>query len=64
MKTTEEDYNMIKYFWEEKGDITRWANWEKRKNVIFFNHPELAYAMDDYDKALKFMNLVVKMLGE
>lgn len=30
---TEEDVNMLKYFYEEKGDITRYANWVVLKIV-------------------------------
>jgi len=26
---TEDEWNMLDYFWQEKGDLTRWCGWEK-----------------------------------
>jgi len=28
---TEDEWNMIDYFYNDKGDVTRWCDWEKFK---------------------------------
>jgi len=56
---TEEDYASIVYFWMEKGDITRWSEWEDRKGLFQYYHPELIEAMKRLTVAKITMNLVV-----
>lgn len=45
-KVTIHDIEMVTYFLQDKGDVTRWVDWEKRKSVIAKEFPELIGAMD------------------
>ena len=56
---TEEDRRMIRYFHEEKGDITRWCSWEEKKDAIFDICPELREALHDLDVAERNLNRIV-----
>ena len=60
---TEGDYNMVIYFWQEKGDITRWSSWEEKKPLFEKYHPELIKAMNDWTLAEKMLNLVIDSLS-
>ena len=33
-KLTSEDKSSIQYFWEEKGDLTRWTGWKEKLDII------------------------------
>jgi len=44
-KITENDVNMLCYFWKHKGDITRWSSWEERKHLF----PQVVEAMEKID---------------
>lgn len=48
---TEEDLAMVKYFIREKGDVTRWIDWEEKKNAIFQFYPELRTALHNLERA-------------
>ncbi len=43
---TEDARNMVIYFIEEMGDITRWSQWEQCKHLIFIEYPELRIALE------------------
>lgn len=60
MSVTNADRRMISYFIMEKGDITRWVNWNSRKEIIEAEYPELVKALQDYAAAEKILHLVVK----
>jgi hypothetical protein len=57
---TEDDINMIDYFINQKGDITRWCHWEKRKEEIEKEYPELIAALNNLTIAERTLNAVVK----
>ena len=59
---TEEDTNMISYFWEEKGDLERWSDWKKRKPVLEKERPEIVKAWNDYKTSIRTLNAVVRSL--
>jgi hypothetical protein len=42
----EEMVNSLKYFWEEKGDITRWTGYEKHKHLF----PEVVRAYHEFKR--------------
>jgi len=48
---TQEDLNMVKYYIEEKGDVTRWSGWEEKKDAIQSFYPELHHALHNLAKA-------------
>jgi len=58
-EVTEEDRNMVVYFIQEKGDVTRWVQWEKRKGVIGKEYPELIAALDAQIVADRTLKAVV-----
>jgi hypothetical protein len=53
---------MLAYFWQEKGDITRWCSFDREKVKAEF--PEVLKAWDDYQTAYKIMDLVIRNLNE
>ena len=42
---TDSDWLSICYFWQDKGDVTRWAGWETHKDEIGTKYPELVFAI-------------------
>ena len=60
---TDEGINMVTYFWQEKQDLERCIDWQKRKPIIAESHPELIKAWEDYKTSIKMMNAVVKSLS-
>ena len=57
-KVTEDDWNMLDYFWNDKGDLTRWCDWEE-----FTKKPEAApvvKAWNDYQTAQEMMEIVIQ----
>ena len=61
-KLTDEQKSMLRYFWEEKGDITKYCEFEKLKPAIHEEHPELLKAWYDYQVSIKIMDVVCKSL--
>ena len=43
-----DDLHSLRYFWEEKGDITRWVGWESKKAEIGKEHPQILWAWENY----------------
>lgn len=50
-KLKESDYAMVQYFYEEKGDIERWSEWENKKPLFKKYNPELIKAIKKVKKA-------------
>jgi len=61
-KLTDEQKDMLRYFWEEKGDITRYCEFEELKPIIQEEYPELLKAWYDYQASIKIMDAVCKSL--
>ena len=53
---TNEDRRMVVYFIRDKGDITRWTEWESRKSIICEAYPDLAFALTQRVTAYCLMN--------
>ena len=45
---TSDDLHSIRYFWEEKGDPTRWVGWERTKPDLLKEHPQILWAWENY----------------
>ena len=60
---TDIDRNMISYFIKEKGDITRWSSWEKRKKDIGSEYPELIAALNNLTIAERTLNAIVEKIA-
>jgi len=59
---TEEQCNSLRYFWEERQDIERYADFEKLKHVIQSKHPELLKAWENYKISIRIMNAVIRRI--
>jgi hypothetical protein len=57
---TEEDLNMLDYFWFQKEDIERWSSWKERRGIIQQSHPEIVKAWDDYQTARRILSAIIK----
>jgi hypothetical protein len=40
--------DMLVYFWEEKGDVTRYCEWERMQPELQRKYPEIIKAWNDY----------------
>lgn len=63
---SDEEYNnhlaMIKYFWDEKGDPTRYCSWEIAMPEIMARNPEIIKAYTDYKITIKIFDAVINNL--
>ncbi len=57
---TDSDYTMVEYFWEEKEDITRWCDWEKKKPLFARDCPEPIRAFNSYIIAKRTISAIIK----
>lgn len=60
---TEGDKNMICYFIQEKGDIARGGDWEKRKRDIEIERPELIAALNNLRIAQRTLTAIVENIA-
>lgn len=56
----EEAVSMVKYFWNHKGDITRWVGWQKWEPWFRKNRPEITDAYDRYISAVRTLNKLLE----
>lgn len=52
----EDDLNMLDHFWNNKGDLERWCDWEKRKPHI---DPLIVKAWEDYKLARELLSRLI-----
>lgn len=60
---TENDKNMICYHILQRGDITRWSGWKKRKKDIADEYPELMMALTNLKIAQITLDAIVEKIG-
>ncbi len=53
---TEENLEMLKYFWEEKQDIERYSEFNNITEELIKKRPSLMAAWNDYKLAIERMN--------
>ena len=58
-KLTSEQKDMIRYFWEEKGSLERYCDFEELKPIIQEEYPEILKAWYDYKASIKIMDAVI-----
>lgn len=58
MPLTQEDRDMIYYYFEE-GDITYWSDWEDKKQMIMEEAPALIAALNSLKIAEQTLEAVV-----
>lgn len=61
---TDEEYenemNMVKYFWEEKRDATRYTGWGKVKSEIERREPHILQAIENYENAERTVSALLE----
>lgn len=57
-KVTRTEFNMLRYFHEDKGDVTCWSEWEK----VAKKYPEIKFAYDQMINSQKVFDLVINGL--
>lgn len=57
-----EHLRMLEYFWEEKGDVTRYSGWDEFKPILAERRPDLALVIENFIKAEKAMNAAMRNL--
>lgn len=61
---TAEDYRQISYFWNEKGDFTRYSRWKDIEAEMREKQPEFFLAYDQMQRAKKTFDFVLDTLVE
>ncbi|MHA1676473.1 MAG: hypothetical protein ACTSU6_04775 [Candidatus Njordarchaeales archaeon] len=64
MTTEKIDYSSLQYFYEDKGDVTRWGDWEEQKLLIAVKHPEIIIALSNLDGYQRAADLIIKTICE
>lgn len=59
---TEQHLTMLRYFWEEKGDIERYCEYNKILPILEKERPEVVKAWNDYKVSIRTMNAIMKSL--
>lgn len=54
----------LKYYWEDRNDLERWAEFEGLKPQIEKEYPQLLKAWNDYKISVAIMDAVIKSLPE
>lgn len=55
-----EHLDFLRYFWEEKGDIERYACFEDIKPWLQENYPEILKAWSEYKASERTLSAVLK----
>ncbi len=61
-KLTDEDKDMIVYFHEHKGDLSRWCGWNGARERIKAEYPELIAAWDNFIVASRTLDAIVEKI--
>jgi hypothetical protein len=59
---TAEDIRNIKYFWLERGDLTRWVDWKAKSQAFWEEYPEFMSAYYNYLAAERNLTAMVEEL--
>lgn len=57
-KVTSDEQNMLDYYLNEKGDVTRWSEWEDFSN----RHPLIKRLHSEMEDARELLKIVIKNL--
>jgi len=58
-KLTEQDLNMLRYFWQEKEDLERFIDFEKLKPLLEKEKPEVLKAWNNYKSSKKILDIII-----
>lgn len=59
-KLSDEDYRMLEHFYNDKGDVTRWCDWEKKKDWLRRDDPALYHAFQQVEIAHQTLQALLK----
>jgi len=62
MALTKQDLDMVRYFWQEKRDITRWCEWESKLPDFERERPEIPAAVRALIAAERTLNAICESL--
>lgn len=43
---TQEDLMGLKYIWDKTRDLTRWAFWEEKREILARDYPHIVFAFE------------------
>jgi len=61
-QVSDEELDMIRYFHKEKGDFTRYVEWEKLEPILRKSHPHLFDAIARLESAQKTLDAIIDSL--
>ena len=59
---TDEDVNMVQYYWLKSGSPEHWGMWEERKEVIFEKYPALKAALESQAAVQQTLDMIITQL--
>lgn len=59
-KLTSEDKELIAYFFFNKGDVTRWCDWEEKKAQVKNEYPHVIFSLDNLKLAEDTLEQAIK----
>lgn len=60
MSLTNDDLWQLRWFWEDKGDFTRYCRWEEIEAELERTHPEITQARRNLIAARRTLTAVLK----
>ena len=61
---TDQDIGQVQYFWQKRGNLDSWTEWEEKKPFFEVEYPELVRCWNDYKIAEQLLNILIEHLGE
>jgi hypothetical protein len=55
---TEEDLDMLKYFWEEKRDLESYRGYKRIEDQLKIERPDIYVFWEKYKQAEKALNII------
>lgn len=63
-KCTPHDLRIINYFWQSKGDVTRYIDWEAVKDDFFATFPHIADLRKTFESTANALDREMKRLDD
>jgi len=63
-KLTADDAAMLEFFYSERGDMSRWVEWDRVKPLIRKEYPEVLDALERLNVAERTLDAVVNKMVE
>lgn len=56
----EQELDMLRYFWTEKGDVERYVGWKELQPVLAARRPDILKAWNDHKAAEMILSAVLE----